>query len=400
MSVTDLHPLGSLTTWLSGGTPNRAVREYWTGTVPWISASTLKKFEVCGSDQHVTPAAVRTGSKMAPLGSTLLLVRGSALHSEIRASLVTAPVCFNQDVKALVPDTRVHPRFLTHSLRANSERLLKLVTSAGNTAGVLDTAVTQRLTIWLPTREVQTAIVETLDDVENLISTLERLIAKEQAIKQGMLQQLLTGRTRLPGFDGEWQRVGLGSIAKMGSGGTPLSAVAKYYGGGIPWVSIADMTTNGKYIRHTGSTLTEDGLAASSANLYGADVVLYAMYASLGECSLAVGRVSSSQAILGISVGPQLDREFLYYYLQSIKERVKLLGQQGTQSNLNAGMVRRFEIPLPGRDEQNAISKTLIDSDAEIATLQQRLAKTRAIKQGMMQELLTGRTRLPGESVS
>lgn len=182
----------------------------------------------------------------------------------------------------------------------------------------------------------------------------------------------------------------------MTSGGTPPSGVSRYFGGGVPWVSIADMTSGGKYIVRTEKTLSEDGLAASAAKLYEPDIVLYAMYASVGECSLACGRVSSSQAILGISPGPRLDREYLYYYLQSIKSTVKLMGQQGTQSNLNAGMVRELDILLPGIDRQRQIATALGDADALVSSIERVIAKKRAIRQGTMQGLLAGRIRLPG----
>jgi len=195
---TDTAPLGSITSWLSGGTPNRSNLSYWSGTIPWISATTLRRLEVATSDQCVTPAAVRAGSKMAPLGSTLLLVRGSALHSEIRASLVTGPVCFNQDVKALVPSHRVVPKFLTYSIHGNTHKLLRLVTSAGNTAGVLDTQVGKRFEIWVPSRSEQQRIVTVLDDVSNDIDMLTARLSKAKAVKQGIMQELLTGRTRLP----------------------------------------------------------------------------------------------------------------------------------------------------------------------------------------------------------
>lgn len=189
--------LGTLVSALSGGTPDRANEGYWSGAIPWISAMTLKRLEVSTSDQLVTEDAVRAGSKMAPLGSTLVLVRGSALHSEMRASLVVAPVCFNQDVKALVPSARLEPKFLTYSIHANEARLLRLVTSAGNTAGVLDTKVLMGFEIWLPDRESQRATIHVFDDVDAELDTLSTRLAKARAIKAGMMQQLLTGRTRL-----------------------------------------------------------------------------------------------------------------------------------------------------------------------------------------------------------
>lgn len=182
----------------------------------------------------------------------------------------------------------------------------------------------------------------------------------------------------------------------MGSGGTPPSTVPGYFGGSIPWVSIADMTASGKYVQVTAKTLTDAGLSASAAKLYEPDVVLYAMYASLGECALAVGQVSSSQAILGIKPGSELDRDFLYYFLDSIKPLVKSMGQHGTQANLNAGMVRNLRLPLPPIAEQRRIAKTLANADELIVMLEKLVAKEEAIKRGMVQQLLTGKIRLPG----
>ena len=190
--------LGSLVGMLSGGTPDRSNEEYWSGSIPWISATTLKTLEVATSDQAVSEKAVRVGSKMAPLRSTLVLVRGSALHSEIRAALVTAPVCFNQDVKALVPAAGLEPKFLTYSIHANASRLLRLVTSAGNTAGVLDTKVLKDFEIWLPDQQRQRTVVATFDDVTAEIDAISLRLDKARAIKAGMMQELLTGRTRLP----------------------------------------------------------------------------------------------------------------------------------------------------------------------------------------------------------
>lgn len=296
----------------------------------------------------------------------------------------------------VAPDpTRLNPKYL--SLFAQSKEYWDWIARTSVRSGQpgVNGQEYAQLPIPLPNIAVQNAIAEAMTDVDDLIAVLERKIAKLQAVKQGVMQQLLTGRTRLPGFRGDWTATKLGSVTQMGSGGTPSSSVSRFYGGGIRWVSITDMTSGGKYIRTTASTLTEEGLAASAAKLYEPDVVLYAMYASLGECSIAVGRVSSSQAILGISTGPRLDREFLYYHLQCIKSRVKLLGQQGTQSNLNAGMVRNFDILLPDLREQVAIAQALRDADDQIAACTSRLHKVRAIKTGMIQQLLTGRIRLP-----
>jgi len=245
-----------------------------------------------------------------------------------------------------------------------------------------------------PTKIEQEAIAEALSDADTLIESLDQLIAKKRQIKQGAMQELLTGKRRLPGFEGEWEVRRLGELADMGSGGTPPSSNPSFYDGEIPWVAIADMTKGGKFISHTERNLSNEGFSNCAAQMFSAGTVLYAMYASLGECSIASVPLSSSQAILGIRVKEMLSGEFLYYYLQSIKPKVKTLGQQGTQANLNKGMVQDFSLQLPPVIEQTAIATVLSDMDTELAALESRLAKARQIKQGMMQELLTGRIRL------
>lgn len=252
-----------------------------------------------------------------------------------------------------------------------------------------------KIFIALPPKDEQEAIAEALSDADALIESLEQLITKKRALKLGAMQELLTGARRLPGFSGDWETKRLCDIAEMSSGGTPLSSNPTYYDGDIPWVSISDMTKCGKIITQTERNLSITGLNNSAAQMFPRGNVLYAMYASLGECSIAGVSVSTSQAILGIQPKKTLSCEFLYYFLTSIKDVVKNLGQQGTQSNLNKGMVQSFEIKLPPtREEQTAIAQVLSEMDAELASLEARRNKARELKQGMMQQLLTGTIRL------
>ena len=246
----------------------------------------------------------------------------------------------------------------------------------------------------LPPLSEQRAIAQALSDVDDLITALNLLIAKKRDIKQATMQQLLTGKTRLPGFSGKWETKRLGDLAEMGSGGTPLSSVAAYYDGEIPWVSISDMTKGGKTIEATERNLTALGFSNSAAQMFPSGTILYAMYASIGECSIAGVPLCTSQAILGIQPKEMLRTDFLYYYLTSLKAQVKTLGQQGTQANLNKGIVQDFKLGLPTVGEQAAIAAVLSDMDDELTALEARRDKTRALKQGMMQELLTGKTRL------
>ena len=247
----------------------------------------------------------------------------------------------------------------------------------------------------VPPLPEQRAIAEALSDVDGLLKAQEALILKKRAIKQATMQQLLTGKTRLPGFSREWEVKRVGEVAKMASGGTPLTSVGAYYDGGIPWVSINDMTNSGgKIIMKTERSLSRMGLENSAARLFPAGTVLYAMYASIGECGIAGRDLCTSQAILGIQPGSCLHPVFLYYSLTWIKRMVTTLGQQGTQANLNKEIVQELSLPLPSVPEQIAIATVLSDMDTEIDALKQSSDKARALKQVMMQELLTGRVQL------
>lgn len=256
-----------------------------------------------------------------------------------------------------------------------------------------------------PTLTEQKAIATALSDVDALISSLDQLITKKKAIKQGAMQELLTpphtcaeqsrskGGKRLPGFDGEWEEKTLGELAQMNSGGTPSSKTSEYYDGNINWVSITDISNAGKYIFNSIRKITEKGLENSSARLFPMNTLLLAMYASIGKCCIAKSDVSTSQAILGINTSKYLDTEFLYYFLIFKKNELLSQGQQGTQANLNKGMVQDIEMNLPNIEEQKAIAKILSDMDLEIEQLEAKKAKYQQIKQGMMQELLTGKIR-------
>ena len=249
-----------------------------------------------------------------------------------------------------------------------------------------------------PSIPEQKAIASSLSDVDALIANLDKLIAKKKDIKKGAMQQLLTpphkGGKRLTGFEGEWVEKILGEFSSMNSGGTPSSKVSEYYDGNIKWVSISDITKAGKYIDDSAKKITEKGLQNSSARLFPINTLLLAMYASIGKCCIALTEVTTSQAILGITTTKSLLLEFLYYFLTYKQGEIANQGQQGTQSNLNKGMVQDILICIPAIEEQQAIAQILSDMDAEITQLESKKEKYQGIKQGMMQELLMGKTRI------
>lgn len=205
-----------------------------------------------------------------------------------------------------------------------------------------------------PVRE-QKKIAEILATQDKVIELKEKLITEKRQQKKYLMQQLLTGKKRLSRYGDEWLKTRLGDISFMSNGGTPNSQDQSNFGDEYVWVSISDMSTSEKYLSSSEKMLSQKGFATCSAKVYPKGTVLFAMYASIGECVITNVECCSSQAILGIEPFDCVTSEYLYYYLLNGREEFKKLSQTSSQPNLNKGIVESFMICLPQKDEQNLI---------------------------------------------
>lgn len=251
-----------------------------------------------------------------------------------------------------------------------------------------------KLPLQCPPIEEQREIISILTTQDKVIDLKEKRLAEKQRQKKYLMQQLLTGKKRLLGFSGTWKKEILGKCASMCSGGTPDTKNEKYYGNDYIWISIKDMTSAGKYICSSERGLTEAGFLNCSARLFPKGTILFAMYASIGECSIAEVECCSSQAILGIEPDSKLNNEFLYYLLSNSKEYFKSFGQVSSQPNLNKGIVQSIVVQIPEIEEQAAIVEVLSAADREIDLLRQDIEQEKQKKKALMQLLLTGIVRV------
>ena len=253
----------------------------------------------------------------------------------------------------------------------------------------------RKVKIACPSLPEQRAIADALSDVDTLIEQLDALLAKKRAVKTATMQRLLTGKQRLPGFSEPWETRRLGEVTKIVNGGTPSSSVDVYWNGDIPWCTPTDITgTSGRYLSETERNITEKGLANSSASLLPEGTLLLCSRATVGEVKIAVTPITTNQGFKSLICGPDVSNEFLYYILLTMKSELEELSSGSTFLELSKRSAALLEITLPPIQEQKAIAQILSDMDAEIEALEARRGKTQRLKQGMMQELLTGRTRL------
>lgn len=234
-----------------------------------------------------------------------------------------------------------------------------------------------------PTQVEQRAIATALSDMDALLDSLERLIAKKRNLKQAAMQQLLTGQTRLPGFHGEWEVKRLEEVAEIIMGQSPSSSNYNARGDGLPLIQgNADVANRKTVARIFTTQITKRGRAGD---------ILMSVRAPVGEVSRATFDLCLGRGVCAI----RYPNDFLYYSLIFLEPMWAKHSKGSTFESVSSTDVRAVELQLPSDlAEQTAIATVLSDMDAELAALEQRLVKTRALKQGMMQELLTGRTRL------
>jgi type I restriction enzyme S subunit len=267
----------------------------------------------------------------------------------------------------------------------------------------LNQAILARVVVPYAPLPEQRAIAAALSDADALLDGLTRLIAKKRDLKQAAMQQLLTGQTRLPGFSGEWEVKSCGEIGEIRSGGTPSTNQPDFWNGGLPWCTPTDITglSGRKYLTETARTISPGGLIASAADLIPSRSLIMTTRATIGECAINLVPMTTNQGFKNVVPYAGTDVEFLYYLMTLRKAGLISLCGGSTFLEIGKKQLSAYELRLPkDKTEQTAIAAVLSDMDTELEALEARREKTRALKQAMMQELLTGRTRLVASASS
>ena len=290
-----------------------------------------------------------------------------------------------------------HNHVVSNFLAAYINNRVKIFSESGGIPQLTGVSIAKYRIPLPPTKAEQEAIAEALSDADALIELLEQLIAKKRRIKQGAMQELLTGKKRLPGFSGEWEVKRLDAIAEILSGGTPSTNQPEFWDGEILWCTPTDITAlkGWKYISKTARTITSQGLKASSAELIPTNSIVMTSRATIGECAINTTPIATNQGFKNFIPFLNIDNQFLYYLLKTKKQEFIGLCGGSTFLEIGKNQLASFEVKLPHeKTEQTAIANILSDMDTEIAVLEIKLTKARQLKQGMMQELLTGKIRL------
>ena len=358
--------------------PGASYNQAWVGH-PLINGPT--EF----TDLH--PIKLQWTTKPARLcepGDLLICVRGSSTG---RTNYADDTYAIGRGVAAIRAKGENCTKYVSYQVISSVSNILASAT--GSTFPSVDGPSFRQLFVPLPPPAEQRAIAEALSDVDGLLGALETLVAKKRAIKQAAMQQLLTGKTRLPGFTGAWETKRLGEIASIRDQKVLPSDVDL----DTPCVELDHIEPSGG--RLLGYSTAQNS-TSSKYRFFAGDVLFGRLRSYLRKFWHADRDGICTTEIWPLMVDiEQADSGFLFAIVQSDFFIATANISYGTHMpRADWDVTCNFEVRLPQVREQRAIVSVLSDVDSEIATLQRRRDKTRAIKQGMMQELLTGRVRL------
>lgn len=247
----------------------------------------------------------------------------------------------------------------------------------------------------LPPLPEQKKIAAILSTWDRAIEGLGQLLANSQQQKKALMQQLLTGKKRLPGFTGEWKKVSLEKTGKIVSGGTPDTTVPAYWDGDVLWLTPTDVTSlREKYVDDTKRKITQAGIKDSATTLLPAGSLLVCTRATIGYMAIAKKPITTNQGFKNIVFNKLFLPEFVYYFLCTQKHEMQRLASGSTFAEISKKDFCKIHISAPPLPEQKAIAAVLSTADEEITALESDLLRLRQEKKALMQQLLTGKRRV------
>lgn len=424
MSVVQLHPdgwervaVGDLG-FVYGGLSGKSAADFGSGEARFVTfLDVINNTKVDGRNAQPVRLGPRESQNRVRQGDVLFNGTSETPDELALAAVVTDAVhdlYLNSFCFGLRPSDRgrLEPLFLAYLFRSGVGRKFMVALAQGATRYNLSKKQFSRLVVPLPDLVEQRRIATVLCDIDDLIDSLGRLIDKKHGVRAATRQLLLNGRQRLPSFETQWRTLRLGDYATfLRTDNSPRSVLADR--GELKYLHYGDIHTNDSgrvdFVRDEVPAIAAQRVG-SADRLQPGDLIFVDASEDLAGVgtSVEVADAAGGRAVAGLhTIAVRFDKHVLVdgfkAYLQHIPHFRRGLARLAAGTSVYATQknhIANLEIALPSPDEQRAVAEVLMDMDTEIEYLQLRLEKIRAIKRGMMQELLTGRTRLPAEEAA
>ncbi|MCS5699998.1 restriction endonuclease subunit S [Cyanobium sp. FGCU-52] len=398
----EVKTLGEIAHVTSGGTPSRNRPEYWNGEIPWATTSEVNWTTISETSEGITKEGLaNSAAKLFPPGTILLALYGQG-KTRGKVGILGIEAASNQACAAIILHHGISRDYIFHLLVSQYEQIRRL-SNTGNQEN-LNSSLVRSIQVSLPSSAEQASIAAALDDIDDLLNGISEVIAKRQNMKQAAMQELLTGKRRLPGFEGEWETIRLGNHVKYLKNGTNSRAELRA-DGRVKYLHYGDIHASSRSFAspHDLPSLPV-AKAAGLDRLKDGDLIFADASEDITGVSKSVEIYDSreSEVVSGLhTIAARFEKSVLadgfkgfLQYVPSFSEHLRRLAAGTKVYATNRAHISSAEVQMPPVSEQKAIASVLSEMDAELAALETRRDKTRALKQAMMQELLTGRIRL------
>lgn len=402
----DIKHLDDFGTIVGGGTPSTSVKEYWDGYIAWCTPSDITSTNgnyISKTERNITLKGFKnSAATMLPPRSILLCTR--ATIGELKIS--TIQMATNQGFKNVILNKSGSAEFLYYLLQTKKSNMIEL--AIGSTFLEISKKSLCSILLQSPPLCEQQRIAEALSDVDGMISSLEKLIAKYKSIKTACLQQMFpqngetVPRMRLPGFTGAWEQRKLSELASIHAR--------------IGWQNLrtSEFLDSGDYMLITGTDFNDGAINFSTCHYvererYEQDrniqihngSILITKDGTLGKVAYVQGvsmPATLNAGVFNVQIKDAniVDEKYLFQYLKApyLMDYVSKKATGGTIKHLNQNILVDFPVVMPKKSEQILIGAYFQQLDSLITFHQRKLEKVQKIKQGMMQQLLTGKIRL------
>ena len=396
--------LGNIGIWQSGGTPSRSNKSYYGGNIPWLKTGDLNDGLITNIPESITEEAVANSSaKINPTGSVLMAMYGATIG---KLGILTFPATTNQACCACIEYYAITQYYLFYFLL--SHRDIFIAKGGGGAQPNISKEIIVNTAIPLPPLPEQERIIieierwfAFIDEIEQSKTDLQFIVKKT---KSKILDLAIHGKLvpqdpndepasellkrinpkaeitcdnahyqNLPfNIPSKWIWTTLGQIGKWQSGSTPNRLNKDYYGGNIPWLKTGDL--NDGYITHISENITEKALNETPVKLNPKGCVLIAMYgATIGKIGMLTYPATTNQACCACDVLHGIEKEYLFYFLLSYREKFIKLGSGGAQPNISKEKIINTYIPIPPHSEQKRIVATIHKIFAKLDTITESL---------------------------
>ena len=388
----DSRSLADLAEFRSGGTPSKAIPEYWGGPIPWVTVKDMKAMRFSGTARTITDLGAKRVT-MTPKGSVLVLVRGMGLFKDLPVVLCDEAVAFNQDIKSLVPKQGVDGEFLAFALISRKNTILRHVDSAGHGTGRLDTELLRSIQLPFPPLAEQRKIAAVLSTWDAAIKELRALRIARGVQKRGLMQALLKGKRRVPkSQDQRWRMVRLGEITEIDRAKLTRDTDPDML---FDYVSLANVEV-GRIVGPLRRPSFFHAPSRARRILTRGDILVSTVRPNLLGFALVDERHQHCIASTGFAVvspGKDLHSDYLFHYMFSSDMSAQLHGLVigSSYPAISSADVRRLRIVLPPLVEQRKIAEVLRRWDEEMALVSRKIVQLACQKLALLRIILSSR---------